>query len=113
MKYVIYDLNWRGALGEQPYAVIADNGACFSGGIFVKDKVYFGYVIGNDEICNKAIKACEKDFLMKEITQKEALSFYESAFKVGNKVEDKYITDVNVDKSGIIGVDLSLTPPIL
>jgi len=96
MKYVKYDLKWTGGLGEQPYQLIADNGAEFDGGVFLKDGVYFGYVLGEDDVCKKAIEACLKDYKMEEITQEQSITLYENAFGKNKEV-------VNDDKTYILG----------
>lgn len=113
MIYVKYDLKWRGNLneiGDQPYQLVADNGAEFDGGIFVKEGVYFGYIKG--ENADKALTACEKDFKMVKITQKEALFFFKTAYPEDREVvEDGITKEVSrtfVDEYGIIKQDLSI-----
>lgn len=113
MKYVKYDLKWRGDLneiGDQPYQLVADNGAEFDGGIFVKDGVYFGYIMG--ENADKALTACEKDFKMVKITEEEALTFYKTAFAEDREIVEEGVTkEVSrtfVDENGIIKQDLTI-----
>jgi len=114
MKYIIYNLKWsKEGLGEQPYQAVADAGVELEGGIIVNltdildKRKYFGYLHGTDDQCLKAIENC-KDYKMKEISEKEALDFFELLIPINTEIEDiitktkKYTNKPTVNINGKI-----------
>lgn len=93
MKYVLYDLDWQGYIGNQPYQIVKDNGAEFNGGIFKTDNRYFGYITGTDENCNSALTACSDIFNMVELSQEEAFALYQDFCSHQIPIEELNITN--------------------
>lgn len=87
MKYIKYNLDWSGPIGDQPYIAVAEKGAELEGGVIVNGLDYYGYLWGDDTQCSDAITNCSA-FNMVEISAQDMMDIFNTVYTVGQVIYD-------------------------